>query len=101
MLSGLFGKIEEITHVGELLQNNNVYRIISYKDNYCKSCGSPLIKEFCEYCGTGIKSNIGHLPIYVTPDYPNTDRNICVLANNDLNDGRVLYLQNMRQVHYF
>lgn len=94
LMSGLFGQIDKITKVGELLENNNKYVVHSSNSNYCQSCGSPLKNDICEYCGSTIKVSFGNIPIYAVPDSINYKNNIMVVSY-DLQNANLINLKNL------
>jgi len=103
LMAGLFGKVNSIMKVGELLQNNNRYNIFSSSNGYCKSCGAPVGDGVCEYCGIGEKVNFGSVNIFaipenfvekIIPEYHKPD-NFCLLVSYDLTDSNLLIIDYM------
>lgn len=98
IMAGLFGKIDSIVKVGELLHLGGMekYKIYSSNDNYCGGCGSPIREGECEYCGSNTHINQGIIDIYTVPRlYDRYNPNMCLIVNYDLTNSRMLQLINL------
>lgn len=98
LMSGLFGKINEIVEVGVLLENDKSYMVYN-NTPVCLTCGAPKKNSICKFCGTGTKfTHNAPINIYAYPDFKEImliETTFLYLSDYELNKYSVIKLMNL------